>query len=117
VSRFISNVLQELIETVQKMEPVLAPNQQSTYSNIAFEILGLVLSNVTGLPYEEYIAASILKPLAMNNTTFSKPQDTVAVLPKGQSQYWDVDEGVLNPYVESWPRAVGLLDGLLLSSS
>ncbi|KEF56126.1 uncharacterized protein A1O9_07707 [Exophiala aquamarina CBS 119918] len=77
--------------------PVFAPNQRSTYSNIAFELLGLVLANVTGLSYEEYIQTAILEPLNMIGTSFLKPADSVAVLPKGEQWYWDVDEGVQNP--------------------
>lgn len=77
--------------------PVFAPNQKSTYSNIAFELLGLVLANVTGLSYEEYIQTAILEPLNMTGTSFLKPADSVAVLPRGEQWYWDVDEGVQNP--------------------
>lgn len=78
-------------------EPVFAPKQKSTYSNIAFNLLGLVLANVTGLSYEEYIQTAILEPLGMTGSSFLKPSDSVAVLPKGEQWYWDVDEGVQNP--------------------
>jgi CubicO group peptidase (beta-lactamase class C family) len=87
----------DLLETVNRRPPLFAPNQKSTYSNIAFELLGLVLANVTGSGYEDYIEASILKPLNMTGTSFSRPSDDVAVLPKNNRWYWDVDEGVQNP--------------------
>ncbi|KAI1616491.1 beta-lactamase family protein [Exophiala viscosa] len=87
----------EMLETIRAKHPLFAPNYKSTYSNIAFELLGLVLSNVTGLRYEKYIQQSILDPLGMNHTSFEKPSDEVAVLPKNISWYWDVDEGVQNP--------------------
>ena len=64
------------------MKPLFAPNAKSTYSNVAFELLGLVLAKVTGMPYEEFIASSILDPIGMNATTFAAPADSVAVLPK-----------------------------------
>ena len=70
---------------VKSLKPIFAPNAKSTYSNIAFALLGLVLTKVTGMPYEEYIASSILGPISMSNTTFITPADSVAVLPKVNS--------------------------------
>lgn len=87
----------ELLDSLATKLPVFTPNQKSTYSNIAFELLGLVLANVTGLSYEQYIEGSILAPLNMTGTSFSKPPDSVAVRPKGDGWYWDVDQGVQNP--------------------
>ncbi|EXJ77575.1 hypothetical protein A1O3_09802 [Capronia epimyces CBS 606.96] len=88
---------QELLQTIQSKPPLFAPNQKSTYSNIAFELLGLVLTHVTGVAYEDYVQTAILGPLAMTGTSFTKPSDSVAVLPKNVSWYWDVDEGAQNP--------------------
>ncbi|KAL2430569.1 putative hydrolase M10 [Exophiala dermatitidis] len=87
----------DLLASIRTKPPLFAPNQQSTYSNIAFELLGLVLANVTGVNYEESINQTILTPLGMTGTLFTKPADKVAVLPRNISWYWDVDEGVENP--------------------
>lgn len=87
---------EDLIRTVQARLPVFPPNQKSTYSNLAFDLLGLVIANVTGLSYEEYVTSSILQALGMNNSSFTKPPDSNAVIPKGPN-YWDVDEGIQNP--------------------
>ncbi|KAF2105592.1 beta-lactamase family protein [Lophiotrema nucula] len=77
-------------------DPVFAPNQKSTYSNVAFELLGLAISKVTGLSYEDYIGEAIFKPLGMSKSTLSRPPDSAGVIPL-EPQYWDVDEGVQNP--------------------
>ncbi|KAL2398027.1 putative hydrolase M10 [Exophiala dermatitidis] len=87
----------DLLAKIRTKPPLFAPNQQSTYSNIAFELLGLVLANVTGVNYEDSITQTILAPLGMTGTSFIKPADKVAVLPRNISWYWDVDEGVENP--------------------
>ncbi|OCT51495.1 beta-lactamase family protein [Cladophialophora carrionii] len=87
----------ELLAHLQHRVPLFAPGRKSTYSNIAFELLGMVIANVTGMAYEDAITASILHPLGMNETSFVKPPDEVAVLPKHNAWYWDVDEGVQNP--------------------
>jgi CubicO group peptidase (beta-lactamase class C family) len=87
----------DLLDHLSRQPPLFAPNVKSTYSNIAFEMLGLVLANTTGVTYEEYIASAILSPLNMTQTSFSIPPDSVAVLPKNEAWYFDVDEGVQNP--------------------
>lgn len=40
------------------------------YSNLGFALLGRVISNVTGLRYQDYIADKLLRPLGMSATTF-----------------------------------------------
>ncbi len=40
------------------------------YSNIGYEILGSVISKVSGVSFEEYIRDSLLEPLNMKNSTF-----------------------------------------------
>lgn len=88
----------DLTDYLQTRPPLFAPNYKSTYSNVAYELLGIVLANVTGHgSYEAYIDDAILRPLNMTQTSFTKPDDSVAVLPKGIAWYWDVDEGVQNP--------------------
>jgi hypothetical protein len=69
---------------------------KSTYSNLAFEVLGLVLARVTGQTYEEYIADAIFNPLGMSKSTLSLPPDNAGVIPL-QPHFWDVDEGIQNP--------------------
>lgn len=86
----------ELYKWVQAMNPLYAPKQASTYSNLAFELLGLVLEKVTGLSYDDCIDSLVTGPLGMNHTTFQKPKDSQAVIPIG-GWYWDVDEGVQKP--------------------
>ncbi|KAJ4287668.1 hypothetical protein N0V90_012371 [Kalmusia sp. IMI 367209] len=86
----------DLIRSVKQDHPVFAPNQQSTYSNVAFELISLVIANVTNQTYESYIDDAIFKPLGMTRSTFSKPPDNAGVIPLWP-QYWDVDEGIQNP--------------------
>jgi CubicO group peptidase (beta-lactamase class C family) len=49
-----------------------APGENFAYSNIAYEVLGDLISKVSGQPFEEYIADHILKPLGMATSTFFK---------------------------------------------
>lgn len=66
------------------------------YSNVAFELLGLTLSRVTGLSYEEYMEEAIFKPLKMSKSSLFKPNDSEGIIPP-EPQYWDVDEGIQAP--------------------
>jgi hypothetical protein len=85
-----------LLKYVKKYRPLFAPNQASTYSNLAYEILGLVLSRVSNQTYEAYIDDAMFKPLNMSKSTLSKPPDSTGVIPVNP-QFWDVKEGVQNP--------------------
>lgn len=86
----------DLIKALKSCKPIFAPNQESTYSNIAFDLIGIVLERTTGTDYKDYMQKSIFDPLHMTLTTIDKPSEKHAVLPVGDN-YWDVDEGVQNP--------------------
>ncbi|KAF2015353.1 beta-lactamase/transpeptidase-like protein [Aaosphaeria arxii CBS 175.79] len=86
----------DLLKAVKAKDPVFAPNQKSSYSNLAFEIVGLAVANVTNQTYESYIKDAIFDPLEMTKSTLSLPPDSAGVIPVG-SHYWDVDAGVQNP--------------------
>jgi CubicO group peptidase (beta-lactamase class C family) len=89
----------DLFASLAKQEPLYPPKQKSTYSNNNFVLLGLVIEKVTGMRYTDYIESSILKPLGMAMSSFTKSNDSFAVLPKlpTGSNYWDTEEGVDNP--------------------
>ena len=86
----------DLLENLATKQLLWPPKQKSTYSNVNFDLLGLVIENVTGLSYADYVEQSILWPLGMNSSSFIKPNDSVAVLPRG-GNYWDFEEGVQRP--------------------
>jgi CubicO group peptidase (beta-lactamase class C family) len=46
-----------------------APGIAYEYSNYGFAILGRVVSQVSGRPYDEYVSQNILRPLGMTSTT------------------------------------------------
>jgi CubicO group peptidase (beta-lactamase class C family) len=45
------------------------PGVAYEYSNYGFAILGRIVSNVSGMTYEDYVAQNILRPLGMTSTT------------------------------------------------
>jgi CubicO group peptidase (beta-lactamase class C family) len=61
------------------------------YSNYGFAILGRVVTNVSGRPYRQYIAESILKPLGMTSTSLepgSVPKDRIAHGYRWEDETW-----------------------------
>lgn len=86
----------DLLGAVKSQIPVFAPNQQSTYSNVAFEILGIVLGRVAGQSYQSYIEEAMFRPLNMSKSSLSTPPDSAGVIPSG-SHYWGIDEGIQSP--------------------
>ncbi len=45
----------------------------ASYSNWATELAGLIVSNVSGLEFNQYIEQNIFEPLGMHNSTFRQP--------------------------------------------
>jgi CubicO group peptidase (beta-lactamase class C family) len=46
------------------------PNRQHKYSDIAYQLLGEIVTRVSGTPYPRYVQESILDPLGMSATAF-----------------------------------------------
>lgn len=53
------------------------PGAKFSYSNSAFDILGIIVSRSSGLSFEEYVKTYILTPSGMTNSFYSKPPDTL----------------------------------------
>lgn len=87
----------DLLSWATTLQPLFAPDQKSSYSNINFDLLGLVIANVSGLPYDDYIATRILQPLGMTGSGFTTPPDEVAAIPADVEFYWPFYLGVQNP--------------------
>ena len=86
-----------MIQGSKKRPPVFAPNYQSTYSNIAYILLGFVLESVTAKSYQDTLSSSILGPLGMHHTTVVRPKDSMGVIPALYND-WAYVAGVYDPY-------------------
>jgi CubicO group peptidase (beta-lactamase class C family) len=71
-----------------------APGTAYEYSNYGFAILGRVVSQASGMSYEEYVTQTILKPLGMTSTTLhpSKvPVNRLAIGYRWEDERWKVE--------------------------
>lgn len=67
------------------------PGAQFEYSNLGYALLGKIIANVSGVPYQQYIRENILLPLEMNNSGFEfteMPADEVAVGYRWEDEQW-----------------------------
>ena len=88
----------DIIGVARNRTRVFNPNERSSYSNVAFSLLGLALESVTGRAYSETIASSMLEPLGMMHTTTTKPKDSDGVIPL-EPNHWRLELGADIPYV------------------
>ena len=89
------------------------PGLAFEYSNLGFALLGRVLTNVSGEPYQAFIRRTILEPLGMGRTTF----DAVAAARGDYAFGYRLDQ--VEGHGEQWSREriepdgeVGAMGGL-----
>jgi CubicO group peptidase (beta-lactamase class C family) len=88
-----------------------APGVAYEYSNYGFAILGRIVSNVSRMPYRDYVAAQILKPLGMTATTLEPravPADRLA-----HGYRWEDEQWKQEPQLPD--GAFGAMGGMLTS--
>ncbi|HLV24964.1 MAG TPA: serine hydrolase domain-containing protein [Gemmatimonadales bacterium] len=90
-----------------------APGVAYEYSNFGFAILGRIVANVSGMPYADYVDASILRPLGMTSTTLSPA--SVAPGRLAQGYRWEDEQWKLEPQLPD--GAFGAMGGMLTSLS
>jgi CubicO group peptidase (beta-lactamase class C family) len=64
-----------LAESLQARLPrrIRPPGVVPGYSNHGLALAGLVVQDVSGMPYEDYIAQFVLRPLGMNDSSMAQP--------------------------------------------
>ena len=70
-----SSRVQSIEETLKEHMParVRPPGVLSSYSNYGAALAGLIVQDVSGVPFNEYIKRNILDPLDMHHSTFQEP--------------------------------------------
>jgi CubicO group peptidase (beta-lactamase class C family) len=60
-----------------------APGLEYEYSNLGFALLGKIITNVSGMPYEKYITDNIIKPIGMNDAKWEYTEIPAEALAPG----------------------------------
>ncbi len=83
------------------------------YANYGFAILGRIVTNLSGKPYRDYIAESILRPLGMTSTTLEPgkvPADRLSHGYRWEDETWKEEPALPD-------GAFGAMGGMLTSVS
>jgi len=67
--------LSDWAKSISGKELKSSPGTEYAYSNVNYNLLGLIIENVSGKPYREYMEKEVLQPLSLNSTTVGEPQD------------------------------------------
>ncbi|MEQ9452678.1 MAG: serine hydrolase domain-containing protein [Pseudomonadales bacterium] len=94
---------------------VRAPGTDAAYSNWATALAGLIVANVAGKPFEQYVEDHILSPLGMGQATFDEPLP--AHLRDDMATGYIVDQGLLKPLGFEYIKNFGPAGALSASSS
>ena len=90
-----------------------APGIAYEYSNYGFAILGRIVSTVSKMKYGDYVAANLLKPLGMNDTTLEQASVPSSKLAHGYR--WEDERWKNEPLLSN--GSFGSMGGMLTSVS
>jgi serine-type D-Ala-D-Ala carboxypeptidase/endopeptidase len=90
-----------------------APQTRMEYSNFGYALLGRIITNVSGKPYNAYIKAELMTPLGMSSTTYEVRDAPAARLAMGYR--WENEAWALEP---TMPHGVfGAMGGVVTSAN
>ena len=67
---FDEKALENYVRSLKNLKLLTHSEPTFSYSNIAYEILGDLISKVSGISFEEYVRKNIFEPLEMEQSTF-----------------------------------------------
>ncbi len=74
---------------------VLEPGSVHSYSNFSFALMGLLVEEITGMPFAQYVDENLLQPLGMSRSTFAQP--VPAELAPDMAVGYFVTDGMFEP--------------------
>ncbi len=87
------------------------PGLAYEYSNMGFALLGRIISNVSGKPYQQYITENIMVPIGMTHSTWEYSEVSSDVLAPGYR--WEDNTWKEEPLLHD--GAYGAMGGLICS--
>jgi CubicO group peptidase (beta-lactamase class C family) len=86
------------------------PLERFKYSNLGYNVLGEVISNVSGSSYTEFVEANVIAALGLSSTTYDHGRLQPARLATGYLRR--VDQASVAPDSRAWDRIWGAAGGL-----
>lgn len=121
--RQLADTEEELSEKLRRGIPFSnAPGVAYEYSNFGWAILGRIVTNASGMPYQDFVQQRILQPLGMSSTTFdihAVAPDRLAMGYRLEGEGWEAEPplpdgafasiGALFTTINDFSRYVGFL--------
>lgn len=85
---------EELRQLMPDREAPFSPEVRWKYSNLAYSVAGMVVEEISGLSWADYLQANIFDPLGMTSSSVDQPVDGMATgygvrLPSGERETFD----------------------------
>lgn len=87
------------------------PSYEYEYSNTGYAMLGHIITQISGIPYQDYIKENVLKPLGMNHTYWEYSDVSKEHLAQGYR--WEDEKWKIEPMLHD--GAYGAMGGLITS--
>jgi len=71
----------QFFEGLKKLPPSFSPFVTPAYSDIGYTLLGYALEQMTGKPFQQSFEDKLVKPLNLNRTFYTTPDDALGVIP------------------------------------
>jgi len=71
-----ANALENTVRTLTGKKLANAPGTVYEYATINYDVVGLIIQTITGMPYERYMEEHIFQPLGLQHTSFGLPDAT-----------------------------------------
>ena len=96
---------------------IVGTQGEYVYANVNYSLLGEIVEAVSGMPFEDYVTANVIKPLGMNST-YAYPADAVSNgLVQGYSNWFGLTVTTPIQYSSSENAWITVPAGYLSSSS
>ena len=107
------NGLEEGVRALSNVKLTFKPGESWAYSNINYSVLGLLVQEVSGQRYEDYIQEKIFTSLAMDNSYTSSSLTQDVNVAQGYNPFF----GILLPVETDVTESVGASAGLWSSAA
>jgi CubicO group peptidase (beta-lactamase class C family) len=106
----------EMTRRIMEMKLRSEPGKEYYYSNPGYNLLGIIVENVSGQPYERYLYEHLFKPAGMLSTGYRIPNFTREKLARGYVVGEDKGSPLDRPWLEDGPSWAIRGAGAILST-
>ena len=83
----------DFFNNIGRTDAVYRPFTTPVYSNVGYALLGLVIENVSGQPYADYVEQNIVRKAGMNHTTVTSPPASNLGFIPAEENWWGTPLG------------------------